>query len=193
MRPCTQATVPPFERVRGGDASKARNTSCSTLPSEAPAGEESVYPVGSTTRRGSLLDKGLRSRFTSSEADLHRYQQGLMSAREQLLFPVKVLKRNAIDLSYLFEMQSTTPAARPPPQFKQVFDDIKQAFNQWEPSMSLGFLKELKLEVLVTPPLPVPSGTPSATPGGSPKKGEDNQVEDAPTSNPHFLEGMFGE
>lgn len=37
-------------------------------------------------------------RFTSSEAELHHHQQGLLSAREQLLFPTKILKRNAINL-----------------------------------------------------------------------------------------------
>lgn len=50
-------------------------------------------------------------RFSSSEAELHRHQQGLLSAREQLLFPTKIFKRNAIDLSYWLEMQSNTPAA----------------------------------------------------------------------------------
>jgi hypothetical protein len=131
-------------------------------------------------------------RFTSSEAELHRHQQGLLSAREQLLFPTKILKRNAIDLSYWFEMQSTTPAARVPPRFEQVFDDIKQEFAQWEPSMSLGFLKELKLEALVVVPF-APTGTPGATPGGAPKKPEGNQLEDVATSNPNFVESVFGE
>jgi hypothetical protein len=129
-------------------------------------------------------------RFSSSEAELHRHQQGLLSAREQLLFPTKILKRNAIDLSYWLEMQSNTPAARAPPCFEQVFDDIKQEFTQWEPSMSLGFLKELKLEALVTPPQPIGNGTPVITPGGAPKKTE---AEDVATSNPNFMETLFGE
>jgi hypothetical protein len=133
-------------------------------------------------------------RFTSAEAELHRYQQGLTTAREQLLFPTKVLKRNAIDLSYWFEMQSATPAARPPPKFEQVFDDIKQEFKQWEPSMSLGFLKELKLEALVTPQLYTPSVTPGAEPGGGPRKTSDGLAnDDAAASNPHFLESVFGD
>jgi hypothetical protein len=133
-------------------------------------------------------------RFTSAEAELHRYQQGLTTAREQLLFPTKVLKRNAIDLSYWFEMQSATPAARPPPKFEQVFDDIKQEFKQWEPSMSLGFLKELKLEALVTPQLYTPSVTPDAEPGGGPRKTSDGLAnDDAAASNPHFLESVFGD
>lgn len=54
-------------------------------------------------------------KFTSAKAELHRYQQGLMTSRDQLLFPTKVLKRNAIDLSYWFEMQGQTPTARAPP------------------------------------------------------------------------------
>jgi hypothetical protein len=88
-------------------------------------------------------------------------------------------------------MQSTTPAARVPPRFEQVFDDIKQEFAQWEPSMSLGFLKELKLEALVVPF--APNRTPGATPGGAPKKPEGNQLEDVATSNPNFVESVFGE
>jgi hypothetical protein len=133
-------------------------------------------------------------RFSSSEAELHRHQQGLVTAREQLLFPTKILKRNAIDLSYWFEMQGNTPAARSPPRFDQVFDDIKQEFAQWEPTMSLGFLKELKLERLgVAGPID-PSGTPSGTPGGIPaKKVPDAMSDDAAASNPHFLEDLFGE
>jgi hypothetical protein len=133
-------------------------------------------------------------RFTSAEAELHRYQQGLTSAREQLLFPTKVLKRNAIDLSYWFEMQSATPAARPPPRFEQVFDDIKQEFKQWEPRMSLGFLKELKLEALMAGQPEVPNGTPGAELSGAPKKtSEGGANDDAAASNPHFLENVFGE
>jgi hypothetical protein len=132
-------------------------------------------------------------RFTSAEAELHRYQQGLTTAKEQLLFPTKMLKRNAIDLSYWFEMQSLTPAARNPPKFEQVFDDIKQEFNQWEPHMSMGFLKELKLESLATTPGGNPSETPGKEPGGAPKKLQDGQLpEDVAASNPYFLEAVFG-
>jgi hypothetical protein len=133
-------------------------------------------------------------RFTSSEAELHRYQQGLMTAREQLLFPTKVLKRNAIDLSYWFEMQSGTPAAQVPPRFEQVFDDIKQEFKQWEPEMSLGFLKELKLESLAAAQPGAPSEVPRGDPSGGPKKPADGlTLEDAAASNPHFLENLFGD
>jgi hypothetical protein len=133
-------------------------------------------------------------RFSSAEAELHRYQQGLPVAREQLLFPTKILKRNAIDLSYWFEMQGHTPAARAPPRFEQVFDDIKQEFTQWEPNMSMGFLKELKLESLGVVQPTNPSGTPGTTPSGNPTKTpKDTQAEDATASNPHFLEAVFGE
>ena len=133
-------------------------------------------------------------RFTSAEAELHRYQQGLVSARDQLLFPTKLLKRNAIDLSYWFEMQGNTPAARPPPKFEHVFDDIKQEINQWEPQMSMAFLKELKLDTLAVPNAnPTPNATPSANPGGAPKQDVGNPgKKDEATSNPHFLEEMFG-
>jgi hypothetical protein len=133
-------------------------------------------------------------RFTSSEAELHRHQQGLVTARDQLLFPSKILKRNAIDLSYWFEMQGNTPAARAPPKFDQVFDDIKQEFAQWEPTMSLGFLKELKLEGLGVAKPGKPSETPSGHPGEKPgTTPEDTTNTDAAASNPHFLEGVFGE
>jgi len=132
-------------------------------------------------------------RFTSAEADLHRYQQGLATAKEQLLFPTKVLKRNAIDLSYWFEMQGGSPAARAPPQFERVFDDIKQEFNQWEPHMSLAFLRELKLEALAQVPGVVPSENPSPAPRENPRSGGGNPgVEEATNNNPHFLEDVFG-
>jgi hypothetical protein len=133
-------------------------------------------------------------RFTSSEAELHRHQQGLVTARDQLLFPSKILKRNAIDLSYWFKMQGNTPAARAPPKFNQVFNDIKQEFAQWEPTMSLGFLKELKLESLGVAKPGKPSETPSGHPGEKPgTTPADTTNTDAAASNPHFLEGVFGE
>jgi len=132
-------------------------------------------------------------RFTSSEAELHRYQQGLTTAREQLLFPTKLLKRNAIDLSYWFELQGATPAARAPPRFAQVFEDIKQEYNQWEPSMTLGFLKELKLEALVAPASLGPNSTPGANPSGASQKATGKNTEEAATNNPHFLEAVFGQ
>jgi hypothetical protein len=132
-------------------------------------------------------------RFTSAEADLHRYQQGLATARDQLLFPTKVLKRNAIDLSYWFEMQGGTPTARAPPKFERVFDDIKQEFTQWEPHMSLGFLKELKLEALANSPAPLPNATPGTTPRDNPNPGNTfPPPEDATNNNPNFLEDVFG-
>jgi len=131
-------------------------------------------------------------RFLSAEAELHRYQQSLPTPQEQLLFPTRILKRNAIDLSYWFEMQSHTPAARSPPRLQQLFDDIKQELTTWEPQMSLGFLKELKLDGLSQIPY-VPNATPTPTPrpapdGGSPKPPGD----DATASNPHFWEATFG-
>jgi hypothetical protein len=131
-------------------------------------------------------------RFLSAEADLYRHQQGLPGGRDQLLFPTKILKRNAIDLSYWFEQQAHTPAARMPPKFEQVFDDIKQELTTWEPQMSLGFLKELKLDGMQAPS---PSGTPSGSlpvaPPVIPKGG--TPADDATASNPHFLEATFGQ
>eukprot|EP00557_Chaetoceros_sp_GSL56_P008886 CAMPEP_0176505492 /NCGR_PEP_ID=MMETSP0200_2-20121128/16527_1 /TAXON_ID=947934 /ORGANISM="Chaetoceros sp., Strain GSL56" /LENGTH=660 /DNA_ID=CAMNT_0017905057 /DNA_START=100 /DNA_END=2083 /DNA_ORIENTATION=- len=127
-------------------------------------------------------------RFLSAEAELHRYQQGLPSIRDQLLFPIKLLKRNAIDLSYWFDQQAHTPAARMPPKFEQVFDDIKQELTVWEPQMSVGFLKELKLDALGEAATPVPSIAPTASPYTAPKAPAD----DATASNPHFLEATFG-
>jgi coenzyme F420-reducing hydrogenase gamma subunit len=107
-----------------------------------------------------------------------------------VLFPVKLLKRNAIDLSYWFDQQWHNPAARPPPKFEQVFDAIKQELTTWEPQMSsMGFLKELKLDGLgeaTTPPMNV---APPASPYVVPKAPAD----DATASNPHFLEMIFGE
>jgi hypothetical protein len=110
------------------------------------------------------------------------------------IFPTKIIKRNAIDLSYWFEMQGNTPAARAPPRFEQVFDDIKHEFTQWEPTMSPGFLKELKLETLGVVPRPNPSVTPGVTPRDTPVKvPKDTGLDDAAASNPHFLESVFGE
>jgi hypothetical protein len=131
-------------------------------------------------------------RFLSAEAELHRYQQGQATAQEQLLFPTKILKRNSIDLSYWFEMQSQTPAARSPPRFGQLFEDIKQELTTWEPQMSMGFLKELKLDGL-SPSPHAPNATPGPTPrpmpeGPTPKGPGD----DATASNPYFWEATFG-
>jgi hypothetical protein len=132
-------------------------------------------------------------RFTSAEADLHRYQQGLSTARDQLLFPTKILKRNAIDLSYWFEMQGSTPTARAPPKFERVFDDIKQEFTQWEPHMSLSFLKELNLDALAYVPAHVPRATPGPSPRETPRPaGNPGTGDDATNNNPHFLEDIFG-
>lgn len=59
--------------------------------------------------------------------------------------------------------------------------------------MSLGFLKELKLENLgAVQPTPL-SGVPDPTPTGAPKVPKDIGSEDAAASNPHFLEAVFGD
>ena len=129
-------------------------------------------------------------RFLSAEADLHRYQQGLPVGQAQLLFPTKVLKRNAIDLSYWFEQQAHTPAARMPPKFEQVFEDIKQELTTWEPQMSMGFLKELKLDGMGPP---IPSAVPYAPPPAAPHAPKPPPTDDATASNPKFLEGTFGQ
>ena len=127
-------------------------------------------------------------RFLSAEAELHRYQQGLPTLRDQVLFPVKLLKRNAIDLSYWLDQQAHTPAARAPPKFEQVFDDIKQELTTWEPQMSIAFLLGLKLDMLGEVTTPAPSATPRASPPGAPKLPQD----DATASNPHYAEATFG-
>jgi hypothetical protein len=132
-------------------------------------------------------------RFLSAESELHRYQQGLPSSSEQLLFPTKLLKRNAIDLSSWFEQQAQTPAAQVPPKFERVFDDIKQELTTWEPQMSRGFLKELKLDGLGQTAMGQPSGAPPATPAGAPRNPDGGPPgEDATTSNPHFADDLFG-
>lgn len=86
--------------------------------------------------------------LNANECDLHRYQHGLASSHDQFLFPTKILKRNAIDLSYYwFELQTHMSTARAPPKLEQVFEDIKQEFTYWErPQMSARFLMELKLD-----------------------------------------------
>ena len=90
-------------------------------------------------------------------------------------------------------MQSGTPTARAPPRFERVFDDIKQEFTQWESNMSLGFLKELKLEALVQVPVPATNVTPGATPSETPKGSSLlGHPEDATNNNPNFLEDLFG-
>jgi hypothetical protein len=79
-----------------------------------------------------------------------------------------------------------------PPKFEQVFEDIKQELTTWEPQMSLGFLKELKLDGLGEGVPIVPDETPPPPPrninGRTPPGGGD----DATASNPHFLEATFG-
>lgn len=128
-------------------------------------------------------------RFLGAEAELYRYQQGLSSSKEQLLFPSKILKRNAIDLSYWFEMQANTPAIRPPPKFEHIFEAIKQEQTHWEPQMSASFLKELKLDGIK----PVPDTAPNTKLSGMPPGGGDALApEDAMANNPHFLEDKFG-
>ena len=131
-------------------------------------------------------------RFLSSEAKLHAYQQGLATTQEQLLFPTKILKRNAIELSYWFEAQAQTPAARPPPKFEQLFEDIKQELTTWEPQMSLAFLKELKLDGLGHP-AHVPNTTPTPAPRPAPEPPTPKAPgDDATASNPYFWEATFG-
>ena len=106
--------------------------------------------------------------LVSAEAELHDYQQSqVMPQEEQLLFPTQILKRNAINLNYWFKMQSHTPAAHSPPRFEQLFKDIKQELTTWEAQMSLGFLKELKLDGLSQTPY-VPNATPTPTPRPAP-------------------------
>lgn len=132
-------------------------------------------------------------RFLSAEAELHRYQQGLPTSREQLLFPTKMLKRNAIDLSGWFEQQAHTPAAQAPPKFEKPFDEIKQEMTSWEPQMSLGFLKELKLDGLAQVVMNKESDTPTPASAPNSKQADGRpQVEEATTSNPHFVEDLFG-
>lgn len=126
-------------------------------------------------------------RFLASEAELYRYQQGLPNAQEQLLFPTKILKRNAIDLSYWFEMQTVSPAMRPPPRFELVFESIKQEHTQWEPQMTMSFLKELKLESFQKEERPPSSIHPSAKPSEKP-----GPIENATANNPYFQEDKFG-
>jgi hypothetical protein len=131
-------------------------------------------------------------RFLSSEAELHRHQQGLGSAKDQLLFPTKLLKRNSIELSHWFEAQAHTPAARPPPRFTQVFDDIKQELITWEPQMSMAFLKELKLDTVGGEGGYVPNVPPTPSPTGGPRKPGPENESDATASNPYFWEATFG-
>lgn len=126
-------------------------------------------------------------RFLAAEAEVTRYQQGLPSPKEQLLFPTKILKRNAIDLSYWFEMQALTPTMRKPPYFEQVFDSIKQEHTHWEPQMSASFLKELKLDGLQSSENPKSSGGPSQKPSEKP-----SPTENMMANNPYFQEDKFG-
>ena len=126
-------------------------------------------------------------RFLATEAELHRYQQGLATVQDQLLFPTKILKRNAIDLSYWFEMQAATPTMRDAPRFELVFESIKQEHTHWEPQMSASFLRELKLEGFQKTEQHKPSETPSGRPSEKP-----TPTDDATASNPHFLEDKFG-
>jgi hypothetical protein len=126
-------------------------------------------------------------RFLAAEAELHRYQQGLATTHDQLLFPTKLLKRNAIDLSYWFEMQATTPTMRAAPRFEQVFESIKQEHTHWEPQMSASFLRELKLDGFQKEEQIKPNETPGAKPIEKP-----TPLDNTTASNPHFLEDKFG-
>ena len=89
-------------------------------------------------------------------------------------------------------MQSQTPTARSPPRFGQLFKDIKQELTTWEPQMSMGFLKDLKLDGLGQSPQ-APNATPAPTPRPAPEgptpKGPGD---DATASNPYFWEATFG-
>jgi hypothetical protein len=59
--------------------------------------------------------------------------------------------------------------------------------------MSLGFLKELKLEALVPSIPPMPNATPGSAPSGNPKSNPVKPTaEDVSNNNPHFLEEVFG-
>jgi hypothetical protein len=102
-----------------------------------------VVLLGKEHRLSHAYERFYHRFLVSAEVDLYRHQQGFPGGQDKLLFPTKILKRNAIDLSYWFEQQAHTPAVRMPPKFEQVFDDIKQEMTTWEPQMSLGFLKEL--------------------------------------------------
>jgi hypothetical protein len=126
-------------------------------------------------------------RFLASEAELHRYQQGLATTHDQLLFPTKLLKRNAIDLSYWFEMQAATPTMRDAPKFELVFESIKQEHTHWEPQMSASFLRELKLDGFQKMEQIKPSDTSGTKPSEKP-----GPPDNATASNPHFQEDKFG-
>jgi len=177
-----------------------------TIMQAKPGAPRAIYQARHQVRRvgillGVLLGEDHRltqaydqfyQRFLSMEAELHRYQQGQVTTQDQLLFPTKILKRNAIDLSYWFEMQAHTPAIRTPPRFEQLFEDVKQELTTWEPQMAASFLRELKLDGLGTMQQ-VPNVTPTPTPRPAPDGGPSKPPgDDATASNPYFWEATFG-
>jgi hypothetical protein len=134
-------------------------------------------------------------RFTSAEAKLHRYQQGLPVAREQLLFSTKILSiMPSISVTGLRCKAIHQQHVHRPVSSKCLMISSK-SLPSGSKKMSFGFLKELKLESLGVVQPTNQSGTPGATPRGNPTKTpKDTQAEDAAASkNPHFLEAVFGE
>jgi hypothetical protein len=169
-------------------ASKARSTE-GNLPSATPSAQNLHSTCRASRRRKGLCVAydHFYQRFLASEVELHRYQQGLATAHDQLLFPTKLLKRNTIDLSYWFEMQAATPTMRDAPKFEQVFESIKQEHTHWEPQMSASFLRELKLDGFQKSEQTKPSDTPGTKPIEKP-----TPVDNTTASNPHFQEEKFG-
>ena len=93
-------------------------------------------------------------RLSQEQAQLHRYQQDLHPV-DRLLFWVRLMKRNALQLSSWFEevnmYSGPLPAMR---NFTQVFDQIRDE-EVWEPRLSTALLEALKISALTT--LGVPS------------------------------------
>ena len=100
------------------------------------------------------------NRFLAMEAILHTHQ------RQHLLLPTMLAKKLAVLCSNWYKSQHRTPAAIPPPNFSQVFDDIQNE-NHWQPILSSAFLQQLGLSAFqpnIETPLFLPAITPVLSP-----------------------------
>ena len=79
------------------------------------------------------------NRFIAMEGILHQLHS------EDILLPTKLLKRFSVQVSQWYRRQAASPAAIPPPNFEQVFDDIENE-RPWAPILSLPFLTALNLQ-----------------------------------------------
>jgi len=88
-------------------------------------------------------------RLAQEQSQLHRYQQNLHPI-DRLLFWVRLMKRNALQLSSWFEEVSLSSGPLPSVRdFTKVFDQIRDE-ESWEPKVSTALLEALKISALTS-------------------------------------------